>query len=463
VRRFAAAHGPFAPEDVVERYALSREHIEPILAELETDGILARGRFVKGRGTQSAQLCDRRNLAELHRRTLALLRDRGAPATPAQLASFLLARHRAADVPGAAALLAGLRAPWEVLERDLLRRRLRGYQPALLDAACATGQVAWWLEGTRAALAPREELAVWWEPGSVEDLSPAETAVLVALDRDGAQFGSDLLRSTKLPAAPLFQALWSLARRGLVANDAWDALRRAAALDFEPTSADLHPANTVDALRRAVKNARPTPWVGRFARLSPMPLSHEERAARQAETLLRRYGVVGKAVADAEPGTVPWPLLEEALRRLELRGEAVRGFFVEGLGPYQLARADTVDELRSPRDPNELALVNACDPCLPSTYLVLRGGAPLLRVEAHGRRITPLHEAPDEVVAAGLSLLAELLLVPATLRAVRSVTVHKFGESDAAAAEPLFLQAGFRRDGDRMVLGILDAEKTLRR
>jgi hypothetical protein len=167
----------------------------------------------------------------------------------------------------------------------------------------------------------------------------------------------------------------------------------------------------------------------------------------------------------------PWPLLEEALQQLELRGEVVRGFFVDGLGPYQVALPDAVDELRAKRDTGALLLINACDPAcpygslapdsegrvarLPSNYLVLRGGSPLLLVESFGKRITPLAEAPDDVLAEGLATLKGLLAVPAHLRGVRSVTVHKFGEHEAAAAQALFARAGFSRDADRMVLSAL--------
>jgi hypothetical protein len=89
---------------------------------------------------------------------------------------------------------------------------------------------------------------------------------------------------------------------------------------------------------------------------------------------------------------------------------------------------------------------------LPGNYLVLRGGAPLLLVEQFGKRITPLAEAPDDVMASALATLKGLLAVPAHLRGVRAVTVHKFGDREAAAAQELFARAGFSRDADRMVL-----------
>jgi ATP-dependent Lhr-like helicase len=159
------------------------------------------------------------------------------------------------------------------------------------------------------------------------------------------------------------------------------------------------------------------------------------------------------------------------LQRLELRGEVVRGLFVDGLGPYQVALPEAIDELRAKRDNGALVLINACDPAcpygslasdnegrvarLPSTYLVLRGGAPLFLVESFGKRITPLAEADDDVLTAGLATLKGLLAVPAHLRGVRSVTVHRFADREAASAQALFTRAGFARDADRMVLSVL--------
>src|SRR5204862_6783397 len=132
----AASHGPFSTAQIVARYGYAAAEVDAILAGVDHDGVVARGRFVRSDDAHQAeqQWCDRRNLAEAHRRTLSILRDRGAPATVPQYAQFLLERHRAEDVGGAASLLAGFRAARDTLERDLLIRRVTSYHPALLDA-----------------------------------------------------------------------------------------------------------------------------------------------------------------------------------------------------------------------------------------------------------------------------------------------------------------------------------------
>jgi ATP-dependent Lhr-like helicase len=464
-QRFAAARGPFTTGELAARHGLPEEEAAEALEALARDGQLLRGRFL--RGAREATWCDRRNLAEAHRRTLALLRDHAAPVGVARLAQFLLERQGAADVAGAVRLLSGFAAPQETLERDLLWRRVSPYHPPLLDAACAAGEVVWSLDGPRLTVAPRGELEVWHDAPAMEP-SPDEAAVLAALEAGGALFGPELVERARLAGAAAYVAVWSLIRKGQVTNDAYEALRRAVAAGFDPVEAGLDLGAARLSLRQIAAKARRSPWVGRFSRAPAWTGSPEERAALQAAILLRRYGVVGKAVAAAEPRALPWPLLEEALARLELRGEVVRGLFVDGLGPYQVALPEAVDELRAARDASALALVSACDPAcpygalapeaegrvarLPSSYLVLRGGAPLLLVEGFGKRVTPLSDAPDDVVAAGLATLRGLLAVPAHLRGVRAVTVHRFGDREAAEAQALFARAGFTRDGDRMVL-----------
>jgi ATP-dependent Lhr-like helicase len=467
VRRFAATHGPFAAGAVAARHGFALDEIEAVLAALVDAGVLVRGRFVQD--SVDVTYCDRRNLAEAHRRTLALLRDRGAPATMGQLAAFLLDRHRAADVAGAVQLLSGVTAPQETFERDLLWRRVEPYHPPLLDAACASGDVAWLLDGAKLTVAPRTELPIWAPPeGPQGELGAAERAVIDALKAAGAQFGPELCALTGLSGADVYTAVWGLVRRGLVTNDSYEALRRALAQSFDPIEAGLELGGKPVSVRKLVSRVRRSPWVGRFSRALASTLSPGERAGRQVAVLLRRYGVVGKAIADTEPRAAPWPELEDVLRGMELRGQIVRGYFVEGLGAYQAALAETVDDLRARRDPDVLALVSACDPIcpyggiapdiegrvarLPSNYLVLRGGVPLLLVEGFGRRITPLGEASDEILAAGLATLRGLLAVPAHLRGVRSVTVHVYADREAAEAQTLFSRAGFTRDAERMVL-----------
>lgn len=79
----------------------------------------------------------------------------------------------------------------------------------------------------------------------------------------------------------------------------------------------------------------------------------EERALAEVDSLLDRYGVLSRDVALAAGlpgGLTP---LAPVLRRMEDVGALLRGPFVEGLGPAQLAAADVVDRLRALAAPAE--------------------------------------------------------------------------------------------------------------
>ena len=109
-----------------------------------------------------------------------------------------------------------------------------------------------------------------------------------------------------------------------------------------------------------VPGAPGTGWAGALGaprtawfRLDPPEVGDEERALAEVDSLLDRYGVLSRDVALAAGlpgGLTP---LAPVLRRMEDIGALLRGPFVEGLGPAQLAAADVVDRLRALAAPAE--------------------------------------------------------------------------------------------------------------
>ena len=158
--------------------------------------------------------------------------------------------------------------------------------------------------------------------------------------------------------------------------------------------------------------------VHRLGVLGPT-LSDEERTARQAHQLLARYGVVTRASLTHEADDLDWSVLFEQFNRMEMRGEVRRGYFVDGLPGVQFALPEAVEQLRAlsnhiraaETEDDEMVVLNACDPAnlygasspaaplseqgkpltfarIPSTWLVLHRGLPLLVAEDTGARIT---------------------------------------------------------------------------
>ena len=90
--------------------------------------------------------------------------------------------------------------------------------------------------------------------------------------------------------------------------------------------------------------------------------AHVEHVAR---LLLRRYGVIFRALLARECNLPPWRELVRALFRLEARGEVRGGRFVAGFSGAQFAHPDAVSPLRRARrheQTGELVSISAADP-----------------------------------------------------------------------------------------------------
>lgn len=193
---------------------------------------------------------------------------------------------------------------------------------------------------------------------------------------------------------------------------------------------------TQEKIQRSIAQ-QASPWRGRWAltrRASVLgaPLSDEERAGKWARLLLERYGVITRELLTRQE--IPnLELVYAEWQRMEWRGAIRRGIFVAGMSGIQYALPDAVERLRaialkeqnslSPYGPTDHALyiLNALDPAnlfggeteetdnnaqrfarVPSTYLVLADGQPLLLAQENGERLTL---APNVSQASALAAL----------------------------------------------------------
>src|SRR6185503_13547314 len=79
--------GPITAAALAEPLGLSAADADHALLQLESEGVVLRGRFTAGAG--SLEWCDRRLLARIHRATLNRLRAEIAPVSPADFMRFL--------------------------------------------------------------------------------------------------------------------------------------------------------------------------------------------------------------------------------------------------------------------------------------------------------------------------------------------------------------------------------------
>ena len=459
LRRFARGRGPFTTDEVVARFALDPVRVEEILARLD----LVRGELRPG-GTER-EWCDPDVLRRLRRASLARLRKEVEPVDPGALGRFLPGWQgvdRRATLREALVPLQGLSLPVALWEGDLLRRRVPGFQPALLDQLTASGEVVWVGAGLeRVALYFREDAAALGRPGALpppED--EAHEAIREAL-RAGALFWYDLLAATGLEGEVALPALWDLVWAGEATNDAWQPLR--ASRRFQAARPEKRPRRFSRARSNAI-----TATQGRWSSTAGLfPGDPDPRAL--AELLLERHGIVTRDGVRAEgiPGGYA-PVYRE-LRKLETLGVCRRGYFVEGLGGAQFALPGAVERLREKPEEEAALVLAAADPAQPygaalswpkrsgaraarvaGAHVVLLGGEAALFVERGGRSLVPLRDPDEGWLRTALAALVE----HARASGLKRLAVERFDGSPVGETEvmPLLLEAGFLAGPRRAVL-----------
>ncbi len=344
--------GPFA-----------HSHGDSVMLALEGEGIAVRLHL-----DGEEHWCHRRLLARIQRATREGKRRRIRPISTAAYRSFLARWHGLGDehaFEGPAGVLTAIErlAGWEAAgpawEAKLLAPRVRDYRPEWLDQLGLSGQVAWGrlfgsatpsVKATPISLFPRGETDLWLSlagPIDAEGMDWRAERVLEELSQRGALFRSDLERLPSMVPTDAEKGLDELIARGLVSSDSFAALR---------------PLLVAPAKRKL----RPLFETGRWSVFR----TAEERPGADPEAvamaLLRRYGVLFRAVIQRERIRVPWRDLHRALRLMEMRGDVHGGRFVDGYAGEQFALPAAISWLKvaqagdtppvSPEDPLALAV-----------------------------------------------------------------------------------------------------------
>ena len=370
--RFGRTHAPFITASPARRWALPESLVRETLEEMGAEGAILHGDFRPG-GTER-EWCDPDVLRQIKSRSLARLRKEVEPVSGAAYARFLQRWHgigshqRGLDrLRTALEQLEGASLPASTLEREILPVRVSDFQPAMLDALMAAGEVAWFGAGRsgrddgKLVLVSRAALETA-APPLVEPPSPLHAALLDALSARGALFFSDLVATAHAPYAEVLEALWDLVWAGAVTNDTLAPVR---ALSWGKRS-------TAAAGRRPI-NKLPPESAGRWSLVRVSP-ADESRAAltaaahARAETFLDRLGIVTREGVAAEDVVGGFSAVYPVLKAMEDAGRVRRGYFVEGLGAAQFALPGAAERVRAERDlPDEptVAILSATDPAQP--------------------------------------------------------------------------------------------------
>jgi ATP-dependent helicase Lhr and Lhr-like helicase len=413
VRSRLDALGPVTPDALARAFGLRALDVLPALAALEQQGAAMRGTFTS-ESPGAEEWCERRLLARIHRYTLKRLRSEIEPATLAEFQRFVLrwqglgaeAREGREALGAVIGELQGVALPAGLWEREVLPARIVDYGPALLDQLCAAGEVVWWrprpngapppgrattVATSPIAIVPRTALDAWRALGSADPdaardgLSGAAERVAAALEARGASFFVEIVQTSGLLRVQVEDALGELVARGLVTADSFHGLR-----------AVLTPQSRRRGFRGRgrLRGSAAFDAAGRWALLgrpSDAGAGRAEAVEHAAMALLRRYGVVARALLAREALAPSWRELLPIYRSAEARGEIRGGRFVEPLGGEQFALIEAVEELRRVRrlqgqddwlalsvaDPLNLASLigDVARASTPSRRLVLRNGA----------------------------------------------------------------------------------------
>jgi ATP-dependent Lhr-like helicase len=238
------------------------------------------------------------------------------------------------------------------------------------------------------ALFLREHTAEWLAlapPTDAPDLSPEAAQILQMLAQRGALFFGELLKTRGLLPSRVEQALAELATQGWVTADSFEGLRAlllpqekrvpfagsarrrrhkaVSSVEFAGRWSLLRDPNTISPVPGEAQaghylqsGAGVSPVSAGVspvsAGVSPAPATgpgRDEAVETFARVLLRRYGVVFRAMLARESLKVSWYELGRVYRRLESRGEIRGGHFVSGVGGEQFALPEAIGLLRSIR------------------------------------------------------------------------------------------------------------------
>jgi ATP-dependent helicase Lhr and Lhr-like helicase len=387
VTGWIAHAGPVTDSHLGSALSVPVHDIEKALLRLESRGVVLRGKFTDPNSDQT-EWCERRLLARIHRLTLGQLRKEIQSVTPAQFMNWLL--HWQHVAPGTQFLgergaleavrqIQGFEAPANSWELEILKRRIAGFDPKVLDQLCLTGAVGWGRlsphPATLEAFTDRKrrviptsvapitffvrEDADWMIPrheagnAEVAGLSNDAAAVLQFVRQRGASFFADIVRGSGKLKSEVETALWELVAAGLLTADGFDNLRA-----------------LIDPKRRSGqgsgRSSRPRHSAGRWSLLHSGEI-HDRSKALEAICwmLLRRYGIVFRELLTRESILPKWRELLITLRRLEDRGEVRGGRFVSGFLGEQFALPAAVESLRATRHQQpsgETITISAADP-----------------------------------------------------------------------------------------------------
>lgn len=371
VRRMLRYRGGQTADQIRERYFLTPERTEAILARLLEQDEIVEWEHV----FYHKKLYDRARQSTLRSMRLETSTQPGA-----HYGALLARRAKPYTTPGdqlkkTLDLYYGRMFPVRLWESVILPRRVRHYSGGMLDKLLAEGDYFWKMGEDGALCFCRYEDIDWDAPlpDAEEQLEGDERLLYGELKRRGASFLRFLTDIPKEKSAQ--EVLLSLAEKGLVCADSFVPVRQWQNREKVKKATARQRANArVMALSagrwdivRPLKAKSMEEWLDLFFLEQPV-MCRETFARAAAACAGSPYGLAGHDPAG--PGSVSagpsWSYQQamELLRIWEYTGRVRRGYFVEGMSGAQFIRKEEYEGitavLKTPED--EVVWLNAWDP-----------------------------------------------------------------------------------------------------
>jgi len=518
VRRRLATNAYLTAEGLHQRYGVDLTQAERVLEHLAGDGLVVRFRGPGGEALDRYGQLD--HVEDVYRATLAIGRREAKPVSLTRYAEFLMDfQHLSPEcnlvgqdgLQTAMDQLAAIPLPASLWETEVLPRRVTDYRAEWLDDLLSGGVLMW--RGYPLASANEGKLAFYfrdeYETVALTATEPADgplpRRIRSALEELGPSYLREIAREAREPEPAVLQVLWDMLWHGEVTQEDLRAIRRGRPSRDETI---LSPNDPAPPLRDRVAQASPpvvsqpgltgrdagatgpgprrttrlpaTP-IGRWVLLPPagegsgLDVPDDVRLEAIAWMLLRRYGVLARALLALEDLPLAWGALYDVCQRLEMQGLILRGYFVEGLEGAQFALPDVPDRLKRAGSAASV-LLNACDPAnihgsagvkvvkdttsrevplsrVPTNWLILHSGVPEVVIELAAGRLTFLSRGAESHALSLLTPFAELCGRPAPQRPFKRAQLSLYGDVPimGSPAEAPLRALGFQTDGQSLV------------
>jgi ATP-dependent Lhr-like helicase len=358
----------------------------------------------------------------------------------------------------------GYYLPAELWEEAVFPSRIAEYGTHRLDALFADSDLVWaGGEKQKILFSFREDLELFFTG------SPGERF-------EGRLDWFDLKKLWNADTAVMTEKLWQGVFGGLFTADSYIPLRQGILQEFKPPES---PAEGRGGFSRW-KGSRP---LGGYWHALPAPERDENTGTQAGDRLLEeghirlrirqlldRYGILCRPLLEKEQASFQWKRLLPVLRLMDLSGEILSGYFVEGFPMPQFCDPRALPLLSKKTDPDRVWWINALDPVSlcgldtewkkrlperrPGNWVVFRGTELVLTVLSGGRELV-FHGDPEGDWSPAFGFFR--FLVTRDFRTLKKLAVETINGIPAGESpfSPELIKGGFRKS-----LKSLDFHKT---